>query len=79
MNWRQYITRDPAVLCGKPVAAGTRIPVSLIFERLGDGWTEAELLTAFPTLCAEHIRAAYSYAAAWFNDEDVILLAGAGG
>jgi len=64
MKWQEYIERDPQVLVGKPVIKGTRIAVELILERLGDGWTEAELRTSFPSLRPEHIRAAQAYAAA---------------
>jgi len=64
VDWRQFIERKPGVLGGKPVIKGTRISVQLILERLGDGWTEAELLDAYPHLTPEHIRAAQAYAAA---------------
>ena len=37
INWRDYITSDPAILFGKPVIKGTRVPVHLILEKLGQG------------------------------------------
>ena len=73
MHWQDYIAVDPAVMTGKPVIKGTRITVELILERLGDGWTEAELLNAYPHLKAEHVRAAQAYAAASLSSEEVIF------
>ena len=34
MNWREYISSDPAIMFGKMVIKGTRIPVELILEKL---------------------------------------------
>jgi len=52
------ISIDPNVCFGKPCIRGTRIWVSLIVENLAEGITEAELLTAYPQLTIEDIRAA---------------------
>jgi uncharacterized protein (DUF433 family) len=54
---------NPAVLGGKPVIVGTRIPVELILRKLSEGATEAELRDAYPRLTLEDIRAALGYAA----------------
>jgi uncharacterized protein (DUF433 family) len=53
---------DPEVLSGKPVIKGTRIPVYLIIEFLGNGLTEKEVLRQYPTLKKEDIKAALLYA-----------------
>jgi uncharacterized protein (DUF433 family) len=66
---------NPAVLSGKPVIRGTRIPVELILRKLSEGVTEAELMEAYPRLTREDIRAALSYAADSVAHE-VIVLAG---
>ncbi|HEV8194240.1 MAG TPA: DUF433 domain-containing protein [Ktedonobacterales bacterium] len=58
-----YIVRDPRVLGGKPVIAGTRISVQLILEKLRDGWTIETLLDDYPQLTREQIVAALAYAA----------------
>ena len=34
------ISLDPAVLTGKPVIAGTRLPVDFIIGLMADGWSE---------------------------------------
>ncbi|MBI5866237.1 MAG: DUF433 domain-containing protein [Planctomycetes bacterium] len=74
MNWQQWIERKQGVLAGKPVAKGTRISVELILERLGEGWSEAQLMESFPHLRPEHIRAAQSYAAAALAGDEIIEL-----
>jgi uncharacterized protein (DUF433 family) len=57
------IQRDPAVMMGKPVIAGTRITVELILEKLAAGETAEQLLEAHPRLTREGILAALAYAA----------------
>ena len=56
------IAVDPAVMLGKPVIAGTRIPVELILEKLGAGETVDELLLDYPQLTREAVQAAFRYA-----------------
>ena len=51
----ERIEIDPAVMMGKPVIRGTRIPVELIIRKLGQGATEADLLDAYPRLTREDI------------------------
>ena len=46
---------NPAVMLGKPVIRGTRIPVELIIRKLGEGATEADLLDAYPRLTREDL------------------------
>lgn len=74
VSWRDYIERKPDVLGGKPVIKGTRISIELILQRLGDGWTEHELLQSFPHLRPEHIRAAQAYAAAALASDEFVFL-----
>ncbi len=74
MRWQDYIESNSKVMVGKPVIKGTRITVELILERLGDGWTDVELLASFPHLKPEHIRAAQAYAAAALATDEVIFL-----
>lgn len=58
------IAVDPAVCGGRPVVAGTRVRVTDILEMLAGGASTAEILTDFPYLSEEDVRAALSYAAA---------------
>lgn len=54
---------NPAVMLGKPVICGIRIPVELIIRKLSEGATEADLLDAYPCLTQADIRAVLAYAA----------------
>jgi uncharacterized protein (DUF433 family) len=57
------ITIDPNICFGKPCIRGTRIWVTLIVDNLADGVPEEEILSAYPQLKPEDIRAALAYAA----------------
>jgi uncharacterized protein (DUF433 family) len=54
----KIVSRDPDVLGGTPVFAGTRVPVAVLFENLADGMTLDEILDAYPTLNREAALAA---------------------
>ena len=59
----EMIQSNPSIMMGKPVVAGTRIPVELILEKLAEGETIDQLLEAHPRLSKEGILAALSFAA----------------
>jgi uncharacterized protein (DUF433 family) len=65
---------NPAIMIGKPVIRGTRITVELILRKLAEGATDTELLTDYPQLSTEDIRAAVAYGAASVAHEEVVLL-----
>ena len=54
----ERIAIDPAIMTGKPVIRGTRITVELILRKLAEGATESGLVTDYPHLTTEDIRAA---------------------
>lgn len=58
-----HITSDPRVMMGKPVFAGTRIPVGLILEKLAAGESVAQVLAAYPRLTEASVHAALAFAA----------------
>jgi len=60
---KKIIQSDPSVMMGKPVIAGTRVPVEIILEKLAAGETIEQILEAHPRLTREGIRAALSFAA----------------
>ena len=64
MGWEQRITVNPAVRGGKPCIKGTRITVYDVLEYLAGGMTEDQILTDFPDLTRDDIRAALAFAAA---------------
>ena len=64
MDWKVRITSDPAIMFGKPVIKGTRVPVDLIVDKLAGGRTIEQLLKSYPHLQAEDIYACLAFAAA---------------
>ena len=54
---------NPDVMLGKPVVAGTRIPVELVLRKLGEGATTGDLLDAYPRLGERDVHACLVYAA----------------
>jgi len=53
MNMSDTIVRDPDILGGTPVFAGTRVPVKTLFEYLEDNYSLEEFLESFPTVSRE--------------------------
>lgn len=56
------IHSDPAIMVGKPVVRGTRIPVTLILENLAYTFDLDELFAGYPDLTIEDVKAALAYA-----------------
>ncbi len=69
----ERISIDPNVCFGKACIRGTRIWVSLILDNLADGVPETEILTAYPQLSPEDLRAALAYAAEMTRERVVHL------
>ncbi|MBL7769435.1 MAG: DUF433 domain-containing protein [Flavipsychrobacter sp.] len=61
MDWQNHIISDKQVLLGKPIIKGTRISVELILELFGSGWTENQILEAYPNLSTDSLRAVFAY------------------
>ncbi len=59
----KFIESNPSIMMGKPVIAGTRIPVELILEKFAAGETIEELLESYPRLTRESVLAAFAFAA----------------
>lgn len=68
MDLLQRITRDAAVMGGRPCIRGMRVTVGTVVGLLAAGRTHEEILRAYPYLEADDIRAALSYAA-WRTEE----------
>jgi uncharacterized protein (DUF433 family) len=62
---RRLVISDPENMGGEPVFRGTRVPVHLIAELVGQGATEADLLGSYLRLTPDMIRLAPVYAAAY--------------
>jgi len=50
-------------MMGKPVIAGTRIPVELVLEKLAAGESVEQILQAHPRLTRDGVSAALAFAA----------------
>jgi uncharacterized protein (DUF433 family) len=68
--WNRIVV-DPAILVGKPVVKGTRIPVALVLKRLSQDLDVTSLLEAYPRLTPEDVKACLAYAEAQIAGEDV--------
>ncbi len=64
------ITIDPQVVHGRPVVAGTRVPVEVVVGELAGGSSFNEIMQGYH-LTDEQIRAALSYATHLLNSTTV--------
>ena len=65
------IELNPLICGGKPVIKGTRIPISVILERIADNEPWESILNAYPELHKEDIQAALLYARASLDHAEV--------
>ena len=71
-NLLSRITIDPAQCGGRPCLRGMRIRVQDVLEMLAAGAPAEEILTDFPYLERDDIRASLAYAAATIRDTAVV-------
>lgn len=62
-DYRDRIDLDPEVRFGKPVVRNTRITVGDVLGYLAGGMSEQTILTEFPQLTRDDIRACLAFAA----------------
>ncbi len=62
-SWRDRIATSPTICHGQACIRGTRIPVAVVLDNLAAGLSAADIITSYPSLCAEDIHAALSYSA----------------
>ena len=63
MNYQNLITIEPGKRGGRPCIRGMRIAVSDVLGWLAAGMSHMEILSDFPELTEEDIRATLAYAA----------------
>jgi len=63
MDYRQVITIEPGKRGGKPCIRGLRITVYDVLDYLASGMTEDEIVSDFPDLTRDDIRACLAFAA----------------
>lgn len=55
----ERIEVNPAIMDGKPVIRGTRVPVELVLRKLGAGMSIEAILDDHPRLTPDDVRAVY--------------------
>ena len=68
----ERIETNPAIMDGKPVVRGTRIPVELVLRKRGAGLSPEAILVDHPRLTLDDIHAAQAFAADYLADEDIV-------
>lgn len=68
MNKLVRITFDPNVMGGKPCIRGLRVTVGTVVGLVAAGYSNADILKAYPYLEQDDIREALAYAA-WRAEE----------
>jgi uncharacterized protein (DUF433 family) len=63
MNYAEFIEINSAKRFGKPCIIGTRISVYDVLSWLSEGMTIADIISDFPELNEEQIKACLAYAA----------------
>ncbi len=63
MDYSGIITIEPGKRGGKPCIRGLRITVYDVLEYLASGMSETQILSDFPELTGEDIRACLAFAA----------------
>ena len=66
------ITVDPNICNGKPTFRNTRITVQTVLDFLAAGDDKSELLTAYPDLTENDVRAALEFASKLLENNYVI-------
>lgn len=63
MQYRDHLTRDPAIRSGKVIIRGTRIAVIDILGYMAGGDSVETILEEFPQLTRDDVLACIAYAA----------------
>ena len=73
----QRIEVDPEVLHGKPVIAGTRVPVQMVLGLLGEGLSISEIISEYyDHITREDVLACIRYAHTVVQEEEVYATPG---
>lgn len=68
------IALDPAICHGKPCIKGTRIMITVILDNLAEGASPEEIVSEYPPLTIEDVKAAIAYAAELAREEELLPL-----
>ena len=70
-RYEDHIITDPAIMVGKPVVKGTRIPVETVLRALAQNPNLDELFADYPLLTMADVQACLAYAQALVAGEEV--------
>ncbi len=71
-NLLENVEVNPKIMFGKPVIKGTRLTVELVLEKLAHGYTHEKLMSEYPFLTEEGIRASLLYAAKSLSVSEIV-------
>ena len=63
VNYAEFITVDPEIRGGKPCIRGMRVTVSDVLDMLASDMSPEQIVTDFPYLTREDVRACLAFAA----------------
>lgn len=72
-KWKDRIEINPEIMGGKPVIAGTRVPVEIVIGSLAGGMNADDVCREY-RLKSEDILAALAYAAETLSEEHLIAV-----
>lgn len=71
MKSRTRIVVNPHILMGKPVVQGTRIPIYVVLDLLGEGLSIQDIRHQYPDLTKDDILACMKYGARLAHFEEL--------
>ena len=69
MGLHELILRDPRICGGEPVFRGTRVTLRTVLASLADGDSIKTILTSYPTLSEDQVKATIAFAAASVQED----------
>lgn len=70
MNWRDYITLDPAVCDGRACIKSTFVLVATVLDGLAAGLDAGDITRGYPSVTRNSVQAVLSYAAELAKERD---------
>jgi len=71
MIYEEYIEINPEIMMGKPIIKGTRIPVYVILNLLGEGYNVEMVKKEYPDVTDRDVLAGLKFAAHTMKFEEI--------
>jgi uncharacterized protein (DUF433 family) len=72
-KWQDHIVRDPDICGGLPTMKATRVLLRQILADVANGVATPDIISAYPSLKPDHVRAAIAFAANSAKDDLPVL------